>query len=59
MACVAIVQRMLRRPDQYAPRAGEEYLKHLKQLFLPYERLLAESLRTRESQNSSKRIDGA
>jgi glycosyltransferase involved in cell wall biosynthesis len=58
-AYVSIVDRMLRHPDQYPPRAGEEYREHLKQMFLPYERLLAErSRRTGKSQSSTKSIDG-
>ncbi len=55
---VSIVDRMLRHPDQYPPRTGEEYREHLKQMFLPYERLLAErGRRPAESQSSTKSID--
>jgi glycosyltransferase involved in cell wall biosynthesis len=41
-AYLAIVDRMLQRPDQYPDGAGEVYRGLLKQQFLIYERLLAE-----------------
>jgi len=39
---VSIVDRMLRYPDRYPPRAGLEHREFLKQAFLSYERELAE-----------------
>ena len=58
-AYVSIVDRMLRQPDQYPPRAGEELREHLKQMFLPYERLLAKrSRRTGKAQSSTKSLAG-
>lgn len=42
-AAFSVVDRMLRHPDEYPPGAGREYREHLKQMFLPNERVLAES----------------
>lgn len=42
---VAIVDRMLRHPDQYPPRAGLEHREHLKRVFAPNERVFAERKR--------------
>jgi len=41
-AYVSIVDRMLRHPDRYPPRAGLEHREFLKGAFLSYERELAE-----------------
>lgn len=58
-ASLSIVDRMLRHPDEYPPGAGREYREHLKQMFLPYEQLIAErSRRTAELQRSTKSIKG-
>ncbi len=51
-AFLAIVDRMLRRPDQYPDGAGEVYRRLLKQQFLIYERLLAEKDGSVESASS-------
>ena len=48
-AFLSIVDRMLRRPDQYPDGAGEVYRGLLKQQFLIYERLLAERAKSVES----------
>ena len=58
-AAFSVVDRMLRHPDEYPPGAGREYREHLKQMFLPNERLLAEGgRRTAELQSPTKSIKG-
>jgi glycosyltransferase involved in cell wall biosynthesis len=50
-AYLSIVEGMLGHPDRYPPGAGEAYRERLKQEFVSYERLLAES--TKGPDNSS------
>ena len=48
-AYLSIVNRMLRHPDQYPAGAGETYREVVKNMFTPYERLLAKRTKSADS----------